>query len=125
MAFLVRKTGPVQTTAGTITFEHLALNYAGIWNTVTNHYIIPYKGVYVITLSLITGISYYFNGAIDNNGNAIQGIYARPDINQSATASIIVELEGLDQISCSFSTGAVFGDGRGLTHFSGFLLFVL
>ena len=125
MAFLVRKTGPHQATIGTIVFEHLALNFGGIWNTVTCHYFIPVKGVYVLTINVITVATSEFNGAINNNGNAIQGLYARPEIYNSATASIIVELEELDQISCSFSSGAVFGDGRGLTHFSGFLLYVL
>ena len=110
-----------------IEFDRVVTNHGGMWDSTSNMFISPVKGLYMFHMYVFrhdTGTS--LDAFIVKDG----GKLAVAHINHSydygdGSASLVVELESLDRVYCRLSRGTLHShvwSGIGNIHFSGFLI---
>ena len=98
----------------------------GVWNTVVNNFLVPQRGMYFFQLTVMAYHDRIGGAYIRRDTTDIQEAFA-PLQHVTGTATVILELEALTQMSAFLSRGQVLGEGgaRSFCHFTGFMIFPL
>ena len=125
VSFYVKKSGPNQSTRGTIVFETVVTNIGGFWNRVGSTYVIPTRGIYVIHLGIKARDGQHVEADIMKDTDVIQRVIT--DSGQSPTGFMtsVREMSVNEQVWGRLNRGYLDGGSNGLTYMSGFMLFAM
>ena len=95
----------------------------GIWNVHANNFLIPVQGIYFFQLNILANNN-FARAYIRKDSTNIQQAFSASNVIE-ATATVILEVEALTQMSGWLTHGKVHGsDAHGsYTHFNGFMIF--
>ena len=115
-----------QSTHGTLTFDTVMTEIGSVWNREANNFPVPMRGMYVFQLTIMAQNGNIGGANIRRDTTDIQQAFA-PVQHVTGTATVILELEALTQMSAWLSRGRVRGEGgpHSYCHFTGFMLFPL
>ena len=108
-----------------VVFENVITEVGGLWNRVTNNFVLPIHGMYFFHFTLMAGsrdAAAYIRRDLTN----IQAAYAQ-SITDTGSAAVMLELTQYTQMSCWLAQGTIYGAGSygPYDHFSGFLLYTV
>ena len=104
-----------------ILFDEILYNSGNGWNQSTHKFVAPVRGLYSFTLTVLNEQNNKLYASIKIQDRNIQSAHAAGDQHgNSATASVVVELNKNQEVSASVDIGQMHGNSW--THFVGFLI---
>ena len=109
-------------------FDLVITNFGGYWDTLTNMFTVPVRGLYVFHLHVVQpGAQRYDLKAyiMQETKNVTQAFVNNMINTGSGSASVVLELEERHRVYCKLANGRIHGSNEGATSFTGYLLSVL
>ena len=122
MAFHVALTKS-QSSNGKVEFDKIISNHGNCWNSITDTFKAPTKGLYCFTLTIMNGNKTYVYGRIMRENSNLQS--TRVDGSHyfnMGTASAVVLLGAGEHVYAEVEHGILYSDSTLYTHFVGFLI---
>ena len=111
-----------------IGFDQVITNFGGYWDTLTNMFTVPVRGLYVFHLHVVQpgtereNLEAYI---MQETKNVTQAFVNNMINSGSGSASVVLELEERHRVYCKLANGRIYGSKEGATSFTGYLLSVL